>query len=135
MMGKATENRRQGGTPSALFEIQVKREAFVIAILDPHQMAVPLRMFIANPRETRAHLIISHASPWRLCAALYHIETLQLMAWTTYRLPYAKDIDARSQGHREYLGNLLALILLIKFHLLHTTARGNMRATSVVLGE
>eukprot|EP01036_Dinobryon_divergens_P061774 gene61774-biopygen27206 len=105
-----------GGTPSALFEIQLWRAAIVIAIQDPTQMAVPLRTFVANPREKNAHPIISDASPWRLCAALYHRDTGHLMAWTTYRLPYAKDIEARSQGHREYLGNLLALILLIRFH-------------------
>lgn len=50
------------------------------------------------------------------------------MAWTTYRLPYAKDIDARSQGHREYLGNLLAIILLIKFHQSSTSPRADVRA-------
>ncbi len=116
MTGKATEYRKQSGTPAALFEIQMWRAAIVIAIVNPHQMAVPLRTFIANSREKRAHPIISDASPWRLCAALYHLESGQLMAWTTYRLPYAKDIDARSQGHREYLGNLLAILLLIKFH-------------------
>lgn len=128
MTGKATEYRKQSGTPAALFEIQMWRAAIVIAILNPHQMAVPLRTFIANPREKRAHPIISDASPWRLCAALYHIESGQLMAWTTYRLPYAKDIDARSQGHREYLGNLLAIILLIKFHQSSTSPRADVRA-------
>eukprot|EP01035_Chromulina_nebulosa_P039311 gene39311-biopygen26245 len=83
-------------------------------------MAVPLRTYVANPRERNAHPIISDASPWRLCAALYHGDTGHLMAWTTYRLPYAKDIEARSQGHPEYLGNLLALILLIRFHKMST---------------
>ena len=116
MTGRTTEYRKQGATPSALFEIQLWRAAIVIAILDPTQMAVPLRTFIANPRDRNAHPIISDASSWRLCAALYNKDTGHLMAWTTYRLPYAKDIEARSQGHREYLGNLLALILLIQFH-------------------
>lgn len=63
MTGKATEYRKQSGTPAALFEIQMWRAAIVIAILNPHQMAVPLRTFIANPREKRAHPIISDASP------------------------------------------------------------------------
>jgi hypothetical protein len=122
MTGRTTEYRKQGATPSALFEIQLWRAAIVIAILDPTQMAVPLRTFVANPRDRNAHPIISDASPWRLCAALYHKDTGHLMAWTTYRLPYAKDIEARSQGHREYLGNLLALILLIRYYKTHAQA-------------
>ena len=50
------------------------------------------------------------------------------MAWTTYRLPYAKEIEARSQGHREYLGNLLALILLIRFHKMRLLVHAQVRA-------
>ena len=123
MTCRATAFRKQAATPSALFEIQMWRAAIVIALLDPDAMAVPLHVFIENPRDRSAHPIISDASPWRLCAALYHAVTGVILAWITYRLPYAKDIEGRSQGHREYLGNLLALILLIQ----HSKANG--RAT------
>ena len=114
MTCRATEYRKQAATPSALFEIQMWRAATVIALISPDTLAVPLRVFIKNPRDRNPHPIVSDASPWRLCAALYHPTTGTLLAWVTYRLPYEKDIAGRSQGHREYLGHLLALILLIR---------------------
>ena len=116
MTSRATVYRKQAAAPSTKFEIQIWRAAIVIALNDPDQVSVPLATFIANPRDRRAHPIISDASPWRLCAALYHAITGILLAWITYRLPYAKDIEGRSQGHREYLGNLLALLLLVKYN-------------------
>ena len=114
MTCRATEYRKQAATPSALFEIQMWRAATVIALINPATLAVPLQVFIKNPRNTNPHPIVSDASPWRLCAALYHPKTGALLAWVTYRLPYEKDVAGRSQGHREYLGHLLALILLIR---------------------
>ena len=115
MTSRATVYRKHAAAPSTMFEIQIWRAAIVIALHDPDQVSVPLATFIANPRDRRSHPIISDASPWRLCAALYHHAiTGILLAWITYRLPYAKDIEGRSQGHREYLGNLLALLLLSK---------------------
>ena len=116
MTSRATVYRKQAAAPSTKFEIQIWRAAIVIALNDPDQVSVPLATFIANPRDRRAHPIISDASPWRLCAALYHAITGILLVWITYRLPYAKDIEGRSQGHREYLGNLLALLLLVKYN-------------------
>ena len=52
--------------------------------------------------------------PWRLCAALYHPTSNELLSWSTYRLPYARDIRAQFQVQREYLGHLLATILVAR---------------------
>jgi len=40
-----------------------------------------------------------------------------VLAWTTYRLPYEKDVVCKSQGHREYLvvGHLLSILLMVKY--------------------
>ena len=38
----------------------------------------------------------------------------ELILWTTYRLPYARDIRAQFQVQREYLGHLLATILVAR---------------------
>ena len=51
---------------------------------------------------------------YRLCAALYDPTSNELILWTTYRLPYARDIRAQFQVQREYLGHLLAIILLTR---------------------
>ena len=107
MMSKAT--------PSALFEIEIWRAAVVSMLMSPSALAVPLHMFIKNPRNRNLHPTVSDASPWRLCTALYCAQTGDVLAWATYRLPYEKDVVCKSQGHREYLGHLLSIILMIKY--------------------
>ena len=80
--------------------------AIIVALRQPHTLAVPLHMFIQNPRDREPYSTVSDASPWRLCAALYSAVTGEVMAWVTYRLPYEKDIvNKSSQDHREYLGH------------------------------
>ena len=72
-------------------------------------------MYLQDTTDMRQYSIISDASPWRLCAAIYEPGTDTLLGWATYRLPYARDIAARHQGHREYLGHLFSTILLIAY--------------------
>jgi hypothetical protein len=89
---------------------------------DPEAMSVPIDTFIRNPRtKEQIHPIISDASPWRLCAALYHPQTSQLLAWSEYRLPYERDIAGRHQGRREYLGYLFSVLLLVIYTKKHGT--------------
>ena len=38
-----------------------------------------------------------------------------MVAWATYRLPYAKDYECKSQGHREYLGYLFFVLLILRY--------------------
>ena len=57
---------------------------------------------------------MTDAIPWRLCAALYDPTSNALLLWTTYRLPYARDIRAQFQVQRESLGHLLATILVAR---------------------
>ena len=68
-----------------------------------------------NPRDRAPHSTVSDASPWRLCAALYCADTGMVLAWATYGLPYEKDIVCKSQGHREYLGHLLSILLMMSY--------------------
>ena len=115
MTSKATSYRTVRAIPSALFEIEIWRAAIVIALTSPQALAVPLHMFIKNPRDREPHPTVSDASPWRLCAALYCADTGMVLAWATYRLPYEKDIVCKSQGHREYLGHLLSILLMMSY--------------------
>jgi hypothetical protein len=55
-----------------------------------------------------------------LCAALYSAVMGQVLVWATYRLPYEKDVVCKSQGHREYLGHLLSILLLVKYAKAHS---------------
>ena len=119
MTSKAIECRKASATPSALFEIELWRAAIIVALRQPYTLAVPLHMFIRNPRDREPHPTVSDASPWRLCAALYSTATGLVLAWATYRLPYEKDIVCKFQGHREYLGHLLSILLLVKYDKVH----------------
>ena len=115
MTSKATQYRTAHATPSALFEIEIWRAAVIMVLTSPPALAVPLHMFIKTPRNRNLHPTVSDASPWRLCAALYCPQTGGGLAWVTYRLPYEKDMVCKSQGHREYMGHLLSIILMIKY--------------------
>jgi hypothetical protein len=122
MTGRATQYRTAQATPSALFEIEIWRAAVIMVLTSPTALAVPLQMFIRNPRNRNPHPAVSDASPWRLCAALYCAQTGGVLAWATYRLPYEKDVVCKSQGHLEYLGHLLSIILMIKYASTQPTA-------------
>jgi len=57
--------------------------------------------------------VISDASPWRLAAGLYDFESGHLICWTTLLLPYSSMNADRYQTHREYLGHLLSVLLIV----------------------
>ena len=67
-----------------------------------------------EPHQARHFIVITDASPWSLCAALYDPTSNELIIWTTYRLPYASDIRAQFQVQRKYLDHLLATILVAR---------------------
>ena len=115
MTHKAHKSRKTVATPNARFAIEVWRVVLVRALLNPRSCAVPIGMYLQDTTDTRHYHVVSDASPWRLCAALYEPETHVLLAWATYRLPYAHDVAARHQGHREYLGHVFSTILLIAY--------------------
>ena len=122
MTRKANAQHKARANPSACFAMAMWRAALVICMADPEALAVSIIAFVRNPRVKRVHPIVSDASPWRLCAALYHPETSALLAWATLRLPYKKDVDGRSQGHREYLGFLFSVLLLLQYTKKHGIA-------------
>ena len=119
MTSKATEYRTAHATPSALFEIELWRAAIIVALRQPQMLAVPLHMFIRNPRDRKPYPTVSDANPWRLCAELYSAVTGEVLAWVTYRLPSEKDFVCKSQGHREYLGHRLSILLLVEYSKVH----------------
>ena len=79
-------------SPSALFKIENWRAARIMVLMSPPALAVSLHMFIKDPRNRNPHPTVSYASLWRLCTALYCAQTVRVLAWTTYRLLYEKDV-------------------------------------------
>jgi len=114
-MTKKSVKHKAKATPSACFAIAMWRAAIVICMLDPEALSVSIISYLRNPRMKRVHPVVSDASPWRLCAALYHPVTSVLLGWATLRLPYAKDLEGRSQGHREYLGYLFSVLVILQY--------------------
>ena len=119
MTKKANTQHKARASPSAGFAMAMWRAAMVICMADPEALSVSIIAFVRNPRVKHVHPIVSDASPWRLCAALYHPETSALLAWATLRLPYKNDVDGKSQGHREYLGFLFSVLMLLQYTKLH----------------
>ena len=115
MTRQATPEYKAKAKPYVCFAIAVWRAALVICMLDPEALSVSLLAFVRNPQVKRIHATIADASPWRLCAAIFHPVTFALLAWSTFRLPYAKDYQGKSQGHREYLGYLFSLLLILRY--------------------
>ena len=115
MTSEATPYRTVRATPSALLEIEIWRAAIVIALTSPQALAVFTYMFIRNPRDRDQYPTMTDESPSCLCAALYCALTGVVLAWAIYRFPYEKDIVCKFQGHREYLGHLLFILLIINY--------------------
>ena len=76
----------------------------VIFLLDLEAfLSVPLTAFVRNLTVKHIYSTIADAGGWRLCAAIYHLLFFVSVAWATYRLPYAKDYECKSQEHRKYI--------------------------------
>ena len=91
------------------------RAAIVICMLDLEALSVSIISYLRNPRMKCVHPVVSDDSPRRLCAALYHPVTYVLLGWATLRLPYAKELEGRSQGRREYLGYLFSVLVIMQY--------------------
>ena len=77
--------------------------------------AITIQKYLGAQHNARHFIVKTDASPWRLCVGLYDPLSNGLLIWTTYRLPYARDIRAQFQVQREYLGHLLATILVAHY--------------------
>ena len=115
MTQRAHANRPTRAQASTRFAIEIWRAVISVAILDPAAIAVPIDIYLGHYGGQPPFITISDASPWRLCAAIYTPHSPTIVAWCTVRLPYAKDTRAQWQGNREYLGHLLALVLLTAY--------------------
>lgn len=107
-------NRRERPSASAVFAIDMWRAAIVLLVTNRTSLSVPLDIFLLGSTVQMVHWkVISDASPWRLAAGLYDFESGRLLCWTTLLLPYSSTNADRFQTHREYLGHLLSLLLII----------------------
>ena len=109
-------NHRERASPSAVFAIEMWRAAVVLLITDKTCLSVSLDIFLLGTILRMVHWkVISDASPWRLAAGLYDFESGQLICWTTFLLPYSSANAHRYQTHREYLGHLLSILLIVAY--------------------
>jgi hypothetical protein len=115
MLKRTKPHLKTTATTSAKFAIQIWRVIVMIAMFDPDAVSVPIPLYLGIYVGTEPLASISDASPYRVCSALYDPSNTMLLAWTSYLWPYARDIMAQHQGHREYLGNLITQILLIVY--------------------
>ena len=116
MTHREHENRPRKANANAQFAIEIWRTVIVVACIHPPTIAVTIQEYLGAPHHARHFIVIIDASPWRLCAALYDPSSNELILWTTYRLPYARDIRAQFQVQREYLGHLLLATILVARH-------------------
>jgi hypothetical protein len=120
---RAQQSPRKANT-NAQFAIEIWLTVIiVVAYIHPLSIAIK-KEYLGAPHNARHFIVITDASPWRLCAALYDPPSNELLIWTTYRrLPYARNIRAQFQVRQKYLGHLLDTILVA--HYGHTSARNN----------
>ena len=101
MTYKGHRSRRTAATPNAQFAIEIWRVVIIRAMTNPDTCATPIAIYLQIQHEWIPFIVVSDASPWRLCAAIYDPRSGNLLLWSTYRLLYADDVKARYRGHRE----------------------------------
>ena len=84
----------------------------VMLYLNPTAVAIRWMRLADSSVNPPTALTRSDASPWKLCAGIYDTNG-ELLAWTTYLLPYIVT-PISSQNHREFMGLLLSMILAYK---------------------
>jgi hypothetical protein len=85
----------------------------LLLLSDRDALSVPLDLFV-NPSPLQPIFdVVSDASPWRLAAALYLSGSSTVLAWSSILLPFAAGAENKYQLHREYLGYLLSLLLIL----------------------
>lgn len=104
-------------TASAKFAIVMWRIASYMMFNNPSCMAISIENFLSlnGALDIGTEFdSVSDASPYRVCAALYHHNTKELIGWTSIRLPFEDDVDNRFQCSREYLGLIITMLLIGK---------------------
>jgi len=114
-------------TASAKFAIVMWRVACYLLFVNPSCLSITIEQFLSLNGASDVGIefdSVSDASPYRICAAIYHHGTRDLIGWTSVLLPFPEDIDNRFQCNREYLGLIITFILLGKLfpHRLGPTA-------------
>ena len=98
---------------SARFCIEMWRIVSTMLYLNRDAVSIPWMQLARSSVQPITALTKSDASPWKLCAGIYS-SSGELLAWTVYDLPFAKETRTLHQNHRERLGELLSLILAYK---------------------
>ena len=99
MTHKEHNNRPRKANANAQFAIEIWRTIIIIAYVHPPSVAITIQEYIGVPHHASQFIVITDARPWRLCTALNDPNSNELLSWTTYRLPYARDIPCALTCH------------------------------------
>jgi hypothetical protein len=100
---------------NAAFCVVVWRAVASLLVSDRAALAVPLDLFVHPSPVEPIFDVVSDASPWRIAAAIYRPGSSTVLAWSTILLPFAAGAENKFQLHREYLGYVFSLFLLLAF--------------------
>jgi hypothetical protein len=115
LCGKPSCRYKRRATANAAFCVIVWRAVSVLFLSNRDALSVPLDLFV-NPSPLRPVFdVVSDASPWRIAAAVYLPGSNEVIAWSTILLPFSTGGENKYQLHREYLGYLFSLLLLLAY--------------------
>ena len=104
MTHQGGDARPRRANTNAQFAIEIWRAIFIVAYINPDKISVPIQAYLGMPPDALLCDVISDATPWRLCLALLHpITGGMILLWTTYRLPFERDIRAQFNANESTL--------------------------------
>ena len=98
-------------TSAARFCIEVWRAVALLLFIDREAMQVPMRHMAHRQPPTAQFALIADAGPDRIGAGILS-PSGALVAYTSLRLPFGRNVLAKYQNLREFLGLLVNLVLL-----------------------
>lgn len=112
----AASNKRvtKRATSAARFCVELWRAVALLLFVDSEAMLVPMRHMSQLPRPSCGYSLIADAGPDRIGAGIRNTSG-QLVAHTSVRLPFERDILAKYHNLREFLGLLVNLMLFYKW--------------------
>ena len=107
MTHREHDNRLRMANAIAQFAIEIWRTVIVVTYIHPPTIAITIQEYLGASHNARHFIVITDASPWRICAALLNDPlSSELLIWTTYRNP-TRDLRTQFQVQRENLDRLL----------------------------
>jgi len=106
---------KKTATASTKFAIDMWRIVCYLLFRNPSAFSISIPQFLSLNGAGNSGIefdSVSDASPYRICAAIYHHNSKTLIGWTSVLLPFPRDTHNRYQTNREYIGLLVTFFLL-----------------------